>query len=174
MPCVYLIAESWDGPAKIGVADDPQKRLRELKTGNARPLALLCYREYEDRLTAECVEWLFHDYLSEKKISGEWFAVSARWLYKIMDTFPHVHRELEPSLDKPTDLNPEELGKWIMSQSMNLVREIYDRVPDRFEEVKDDLLDYEFDFDEASEPHYWHEWYEVLWGEHSKTPNNDP
>ena len=112
MPCVYLIAESWNGPAKIGVAEDPHKRLQELQTGNPKQLALLCYRKYKDRLTAECVEWLLHNYLSERNITGEWFAVSARWLYGMMDTFPRVHRELEPSLDnRPIDPTPEEFGK---------------------------------------------------------------
>lgn len=55
---------------KIGASLNPEKRLRQLKTGSSRPLKMIHwlyssrYREVEKKL---------HDRFASKRVSGEWF-----------------------------------------------------------------------------------------------------
>lgn len=65
---IYFIT---DGEyTKIGVADDPHKRLRELQTGNARELTLICSIDGSYEL-----ERKLHKVLGNWRVLGEWFDV---------------------------------------------------------------------------------------------------
>lgn len=65
---IYVIQEGEDGPIKIGVSNDPSRRLQELQTGNALDLRLLVkrpgIRKDEVRL---------HHLLATHRMKGEWF-----------------------------------------------------------------------------------------------------
>lgn len=66
---VYFIQADENGPIKIGfTADDPQRRLNQLQTGNASALKLL---GAINGTTAR--ERQFHADLSEWRLQGEWF-----------------------------------------------------------------------------------------------------
>jgi hypothetical protein len=65
---VYFIA-SESGPIKIGMALDPEKRLKGLQTSHHEKLMIL----------ATCSggrdqEWTYHKQFAEHRINGEWFA----------------------------------------------------------------------------------------------------
>lgn len=79
MSCsLYLIApEGVDRPVKIGVADDPQKRLRQLQTGNPTPLRIV--RTFSAQSRAAVNDWEFHAHrlFADHRLAGEWFDLSA-------------------------------------------------------------------------------------------------
>lgn len=69
MSGVYVIT---DGEHfKIGIADDPARRLRELQTGNGRKLHLGFFIHAND---AKRIEARAHGRLAELRREGEWFA----------------------------------------------------------------------------------------------------
>lgn len=65
---VYLI-RAGDGPIKIGVAIDPQKRLSEIQVGNPLKLELLASVPGDQN-----TERLLHRKFSAHRMSGEWFS----------------------------------------------------------------------------------------------------
>ncbi len=69
MKVTYLIqAGGYDGPVKIGsTAGDPEKRLRQLQVGNARPLELIW-------VFPEDIETELHGLFRAHQLMGEWFA----------------------------------------------------------------------------------------------------
>lgn len=74
MQKIYLIS-SKNGYVKIGIAKNPEKRLKQLQTGNAEILTI----EYIVDVmvnTAKLVESMIHHNLKDYKKSGEWFDVS--------------------------------------------------------------------------------------------------
>lgn len=79
---VYFIRMGDDGPVKIGIAKDPQGRLRDLQVGCPFPLKLLATvsggMEKEQRL---------HEELQEFRMEGEWFQPTP-------EVFAVVEREL--------------------------------------------------------------------------------
>jgi hypothetical protein len=66
---VYLIHNP-EGLTKIGIADDPYKRLRVLQTGSAGVLSLLGYWPC---MNAVLVEKQLHKDYKNKCVRGEWF-----------------------------------------------------------------------------------------------------
>lgn len=69
MPFVYFIQAGADGPIKIGVADDPEKRLNELQIGNHAELFLRARRPGGLELERE-----LHARFWNTRVRGEWFA----------------------------------------------------------------------------------------------------
>ena len=65
---VYFIQEGEDGPIKIGMAGNPEKRLKGLQTGHARQLRMLCSCPGGAPLEA-----LYHRRYSKHHLQGEWF-----------------------------------------------------------------------------------------------------
>ena len=71
---LYLIE---DGEyTKIGVSDNPKKRLLDLQVGNPRPLKLVTVIEYKCDRTAYLVEQCLHGFWGDCRACGEWFNVS--------------------------------------------------------------------------------------------------
>jgi len=75
---VYLIAESEDGPTKIGVSNNVKRRLYALQISN--PRTLKCYGARPFITTAEAFDFeaALHDTFSEYHLRGEWFDIPAR------------------------------------------------------------------------------------------------
>lgn len=60
------------GPSKIGIAKDPEQRLRTFQTANPRPLML--YKTYPVA-RARALEQAVHRHLRPVRMKGEWFAL---------------------------------------------------------------------------------------------------
>lgn len=71
---VYVIASG--DLLKIGVARDPAKRLRTIKTGNPHGTTLVASREFMSAKSAYNVESRLHRFFHRHRKHGEWFAVS--------------------------------------------------------------------------------------------------
>ena len=69
---VYFIQQG-RGSVKIGVSDDPEKRLRTMQTGNQKPLRLLGSVPFQSRSDAFEVEKYLHEKYSHYRSKGEWF-----------------------------------------------------------------------------------------------------
>ena len=70
---VYLISDSNTYNYKIGISNNPEKRIKELQTGNENKLKIihkvLC-ENYKN------VETALHNQYSFLKVNGEWFELS--------------------------------------------------------------------------------------------------
>ena len=65
---LYFIQSALTGMIKIGRSRDPQKRLKQLQTGNPNKLKLIAYFE---RMGWR--EKALHEQLSKWSLEGEWF-----------------------------------------------------------------------------------------------------
>ena len=70
----YVYFVSTDSVCKIGKADDPRKRLRELQVGNHAQLFLQRTIQTNNAKESEKLEMLFHEALKNSLIRGEWYA----------------------------------------------------------------------------------------------------
>lgn len=74
---VYIILPAGDdGPCKVGISRDPWDRLLSLQTGSPVPLRLGEIYYLRDRATAARLEQSFHAAFAERRLHGEWFAVT--------------------------------------------------------------------------------------------------
>lgn len=71
---VYCIANEFG--FKVGVAVEPEKRLKDLQTANPRPLDLLGTIKCRTRQQAMMIENHIHERLKAHNMQGEWFDVS--------------------------------------------------------------------------------------------------
>lgn len=72
---IYVIAPRPEGPCKIGLSGNPNRRLRQLQTGHPEPLSLYHTMEVEAGRVA-LLEKLIHKTLRVWKQKGEWFRLS--------------------------------------------------------------------------------------------------
>lgn len=72
---VYLIQSQEDGYYKIGVSKHPQKRIKQLNTGNSSELKLI--ESYESDF-AHQIERALQRRFSYMKKEGEWFELSIK------------------------------------------------------------------------------------------------
>jgi hypothetical protein len=72
---LYVIAAHPEGPVKLGMSANPEKRLRQLQTGHAEPLSLFHVEPIE---AARCrlFERLLHRDIGCHRKQGEWFALT--------------------------------------------------------------------------------------------------
>lgn len=73
MKKIYLIQSLEEGYYKIGVSKNPEKRLKQLQTGNSSELKLI--HSYSSEY-ANKIEKTLHNMLSHCKKEGEWFDMS--------------------------------------------------------------------------------------------------
>jgi hypothetical protein len=66
------VAKSDSGELKVGVSNDPERRIRELSTANPNAIELLVDSEVDKAGKAERE---LHEQLQEYRTSGEWFDV---------------------------------------------------------------------------------------------------
>ena len=69
---VYAIRNKHTGRIKLGISENPERRLKELQIGNDCELELLAYREAVNRFKDEKA---IHDKHQHLRVRGEWFAV---------------------------------------------------------------------------------------------------
>lgn len=71
---VYLMRQGGaTGPIKIGVARDPDGRLKNLQTGSPRTLRIIARLPFESRMEALEMERALHAKYKEFRLKGEWF-----------------------------------------------------------------------------------------------------
>jgi len=75
MDKIYLIKSLNEGIYKIGVSKRPNKRLKELQTGNPSPVEILYLYETEN---AYKIEKSLHNRYSHFNTHGEWFELSIK------------------------------------------------------------------------------------------------
>lgn len=68
---VYAIRNNHTGRIKLGISENPERRLKELQIGNDCELELLAYREAANRFKDEKA---IHDKYQHLRVRGEWFA----------------------------------------------------------------------------------------------------
>jgi hypothetical protein len=76
MSKIYIAQADEDGPVKIGVSDDPERRIAELQIGNAVKIVLVGFFVCGSWLIARTLEASVHAALAAFRLSGEWFSVS--------------------------------------------------------------------------------------------------
>ena len=69
---VYAIRNKHTGRIKLGISENPERRLKELQIGNDCELELLAYREAANRFKDEKAIHNKHQHL---RVRGEWFDV---------------------------------------------------------------------------------------------------
>jgi hypothetical protein len=70
---VYFIQAKNSKKVKIGRAVDPEKRLKELQTGNPEELSILGLIDCESIYEADCREEQLHKEFQHLRLQGEWF-----------------------------------------------------------------------------------------------------
>ena len=67
---VYAIRNNHTGRIKLGISENPERRLKELQIGNDCELELLAYREAANRFKDEKA---IHNKYQNLRVRGEWF-----------------------------------------------------------------------------------------------------
>ncbi len=75
MDKIYLIKSLNEGVYKIGVSKSPNKRLKQIQTGNPAPVEILYLYETEN---AYKIEKALHNRYSHFNTHGEWFELSIK------------------------------------------------------------------------------------------------
>ena len=86
---VYIIqsGSSKKSPVKIGMSDDPEKRLKQLQTGNPRILRIIISIKCNSRQHAFELEKTLHRMLERNNILNEWFFVKKKSLLETLNRF---------------------------------------------------------------------------------------
>lgn len=95
MTNVYLISSEINGQKlyKIGITKrDVEKRLKELKTGNAAEMSLV---ECFSSKWGSKIEAHLHRLHSAKRVSGEWFALEITDIEDFMSRCRQLHENLD-------------------------------------------------------------------------------
>ncbi len=92
MKYVYLIQSLENGYYKIGVSTQPQKRLKQLQTGNSSTLKLIdaFLSEY-----AMKIEKSLHNRYSYLKKEGEWFDLSIEIEVNFIDECKKIENNIK-------------------------------------------------------------------------------
>jgi DNA-binding transcriptional regulator YiaG len=105
MKHIYVIAIAGIG-CKVGIARDPQRRLKRLRTGN--PFKATLYWSVQcEPWKASTVEHMVHQHLSEHRLNGEWFSVepeSAK--LAILDAIEKLQNTPPPLIETPIKVTP--------------------------------------------------------------------
>lgn len=86
---------------KIGISEDPVKRLQSMTTDNHLPLVLMSTIECTTENTALAVEKRYHDKYKESRIKGEWFSITPNLIKDICQSDQYKRR-------RPRDISAPE------------------------------------------------------------------
>lgn len=89
MDKIYLIKSLNEGVYKIGVSKSPNKRLKEVQTGNPSPIDILYLYETEN---AYKIEKALHNRYSQYNTHGEWFELSIKEELSFMETCASIEK----------------------------------------------------------------------------------
>lgn len=78
---LYIISNH-KGQVKIGISKHPEKRLKQLQTGNPHPLKLEGVFHVEDYYEKR-LHYLLRNFKARHK--GEWFNISVKNMFELLD-----------------------------------------------------------------------------------------
>lgn len=78
---IYIIESN--GIYKIGESKNPEKRVKQLQTGNHLYLRLI--KIYDNLEYAKIIERILHTKLDNYRLEGEWFKCDIQKIYKVID-----------------------------------------------------------------------------------------
>lgn len=81
---IYVIASGPEGPVKVGLAIDPDRRLKEIQTGHPVRLAIFAERQVKASLVRQ-IEHECHVRLKDLRSNGEWFRIAAKRAEEVVD-----------------------------------------------------------------------------------------
>ena len=82
---VYLMLDSANDLYKIGISKSAEYREKTLQ-GEKPSILLICCKEYPNRIIAAAIEKALHKAFDKKRVSGEWFNLSAEEVTMIIKT----------------------------------------------------------------------------------------
>jgi len=89
MSIIYFIQVEKENVFKVGITgnfDDLPRRLSTLQTGNHKQLLIFGFVRVDYSVHRKTEKQL-HDFLDDKRIRGEWFAISREDVLRIAETF---------------------------------------------------------------------------------------
>ena len=109
---LYCIAYKREGPVKIGISDNPFRRLRELQTGNPYKLNIYFMRNFRTKEIARFVETNLTHQLNKKGVQinvggNEWFDISlsrAEMIFFYLPKFNIGSWEKRKKFETPDDV----------------------------------------------------------------------
>jgi predicted GIY-YIG superfamily endonuclease len=93
MTYVYFISNQRKTVVKIGIANDPTKRLKTFQTANHEKLIILKVIKVNNRTKAFELETALHQKFKKFHIRGEWFKLT-----RTVETFMENYQPNEPSI----------------------------------------------------------------------------
>lgn len=127
---LYCIGLADDASVKIGIANDPKKRLAQLQTAHPHKLVIHWSIPFCSREMAVSAERYAHDKLSDSRVGGEWFFVSPQAAKEVADGFApkkdapkkHVRPStfIHPQDDGSEPTVPETNPHWIKRARMSI------------------------------------------------------
>ncbi len=82
---VYIIENTHLHDTKIGISNNPEKRIKQLQTGSSRPLIIRYAIRFNNRDEAIKVENALHKKYSRYKLIGEWFDIDYNQVVKYIE-----------------------------------------------------------------------------------------
>lgn len=87
MTYIYIVTPNGDEfPCKVGISDNPEKRLASLQCGASSKLALREVYWLDTRAKALAMEREFHESYVEWRMNSEWFGINFEdanyWLFE--------------------------------------------------------------------------------------------
>ena len=115
---VYIIQSgtSRKAPLKIGVSDDPGKRIKQLQTGNPEVLKVLTTIRCKTKKHAYTLEGELHRMLSDKSILNEWFSCAKKSALNAISRL--ANNESIPQVKKHEDIFKDKTAETIKADSI--------------------------------------------------------
>ncbi len=82
---VYIIENTYLHDTKIGISNNPEKRIKQLQTGSSRQLVIRHTIKFDNRDAATKVESSLHRKYSKYRLTGEWFEIDCNKVIKYVD-----------------------------------------------------------------------------------------
>ena len=96
---VYLVQLGDESIYKIGVSQNPQKRLAGLQTSSPLPLRFVATVDAQNQRMASKVERRLHGLFDSKRTQGEWFSLSSEdvlYVRAVFDTIRDARKHMRP------------------------------------------------------------------------------
>lgn len=84
---IYFIVDDYDGPIKIGISKNVDKRLSTLQTGNPRELKLMAWIVTQGKSEDHETEQKLHRFFSEYRVRGEWFSLTPDHILEVLTSY---------------------------------------------------------------------------------------
>jgi len=128
---IYFIQSGLDGPIKIGISNNPKKRMRELQHSCPFELRMVGIiknggKEWEDKL---------HRKFAHSRMKGEWYKPTQTLLQCIQQSNnPKLITEMQKEIDKQNKSTKELTMKMLSKWESNIQKDISNGTP--IDEVK--------------------------------------